>query len=108
MDQRVQVVAQIIEKEFSRTNWTTSSLAESVNLSPSRLQHLFKVETGQTPMHSLKCRRLREVEVLLKTGFLSGKEVMNRVGLTNYSNFIHDFKKEFGIAPGGYRRLIKL
>lgn len=105
MDQRIQVVALTIESDFSRSTWTAATLADLVNLSPSRMQHLFKAETGQTPMHSLKSRRMREVEVLLKTGFLSSKEVMNRVGLTNYSNFIHDFKREFGIAPGRYRKL---
>jgi AraC-like DNA-binding protein len=39
----------------------------------------------------------------MRTEFLSVKEVMSRVGMMNYSNFIHDFKKAYGVAPGKYR-----
>ncbi len=107
MDPRIQIVISTIENEFFCRTLSSEKLAHLVNLSPSRLQHLFKAETGETPMHCLKTRRMRAVEVLLRTEFLNGKEVMNRVGLTNYSNFIHDFKRAYGVAPGRYRALTR-
>ena len=105
MDSRVQIVISIIDREFSSNTLNCEKLARLVRLSPSRLQHLFKAEMGQTPMQYLKSRRMLAGEVLLRTEFLSVKEIMNRVGLINYSNFIHDFKRAYGISPGRYRSI---
>jgi AraC-like DNA-binding protein len=35
---------------------------------------------------------------------LSVKEIMNRVGLSDESHFVHEFKKTYGLAPSKYRR----
>ena len=51
-----------------------------MNLSGSRLRHLFKAEMDQTPAQYLKAIRMREAAMLLRTTFLSVKEIMNRVG----------------------------
>ena len=95
MDQRIQYVVSAIEGQYACHTWDSDKLARLVHLSRSRLQHLFKVTIGKTPMQSLKDRRMRAAEALLRTEFLSVKEVMNQVALNNYSNFIHDFKKTF-------------
>ncbi len=107
MDPRIQAVISTIESDFSCNTLNSEKLARLVHLSPSRLQHLFKAEMGEPPMHYLKSRRMRAVEILLRTEFLSGKELMNRVGLINYSNFIHDFRRAYGMAPGRYRMSIR-
>jgi AraC family transcriptional regulator of arabinose operon len=107
MDSRIQIVVAAIEQDlFSRT-LCSERLAQLVNLSPSRLQHLFKAETGETLVNHLKSTRMQAAEILMRTEFLSGKEVMGQVGLLNYSNFIHDFKKAYGLAPGRYRTLMR-
>ena len=69
MDQRVQIVRSAIERDCRRA-WTITALAKLVNLSPSRLRHLFKSETGITPNQFIKEVRLREAEKLLRTTFL--------------------------------------
>ena len=102
MDRRIQIVREAIEKDYKRA-WTISDLAKLVNLSPSRLRHLFKAETGETPAQFLKAVRLREAEELLRTTFLSVKEIMNRVGFIDESHFGHEFKKAHGLAPSKYR-----
>jgi AraC family transcriptional regulator of arabinose operon len=102
MDHRVEFLMLVVEREFSSCSLGRDKLAKLVNLSPLRLQHLFKTETGKTPSQCLKIRRLQEVEMLLRTEFLSVKEAMNRGGLGNYSNFMHDFKRRYGTAPGKY------
>jgi len=107
MDPKIQTVIATMEQDFSSLALCTQNLAELVNLSPSRLQHLFKAETGETLSRHLRSARIRAAEVLMRTSVLSGKEVMNRVGLFNYSNFIHDFKKAYGLAPGRYRALMR-
>lgn len=78
-------------------------LGQLVNLSGSRLRHLFKAEMDQTPAQYLKGIRMREAATLLRTTFLSVKEIMNRVGISNESHFVHEFKKAHGLAPSKYR-----
>ena len=107
MDRRIGFVISAIEGRYSSHTWNSDNLARLVNLSPSRLQHLFKVTIGKTPMQCLKCRRIQAAEALLRTEFLSVKEIMNQVGLSNYSDFIHEFKREYGVAPGRYRALTR-
>lgn len=102
MDQRVQIVRSAIEKNCRRA-WTITALAKLVNLSPSRLRHLFKGETGMTPNQFIKEVRLSEAEKLLRTTFLRVKEIMNRVGFLDESHFGHEFKKTYGESPSKYR-----
>lgn len=58
---------------------------------------------GQTPAQYLRSIRMREAEKLLRTTFLSVKEIMNCVGLSNESYFVHEFKKTYNLAPSKYR-----
>ena len=102
MDRRIQIVQSALANDFRR-EWTNGALSALVNLSPSRLRHLFKAETGKTPTQFLKAVRLKEAETLLCTTFLSVKEIMNRVGFLDESHFGHEFKKVYGLAPSKYR-----
>ena len=103
MDSRIEAVMATIESDFSDCTLNCEKLATLVNLSPSRLQHLFKTETGKAPTQYLNSRRMREAEILLATAFLSVKEVRYRAGFCNYGHFMHGFKKEHGVTPGKYR-----
>lgn len=102
MDRRIQIVSSAIDRDFRRA-WSTARLARLVNLSPSRLRHLFKAEMSKTPAQYLKCLRMREAEILLRTTFLTVKEIMNRVGISDESHFGHEFKRAYGLAPSKYR-----
>ena len=104
MDQRVQIVRSAIEKDCRRA-WSITALAKLVNLSPSRLRHLFKGEIGMTPNQFIKEVRLSEAERLLRTTFLRVKEIMNRVGFLDESHFGHEFKKTYGESPSKYRSI---
>jgi AraC family transcriptional regulator of arabinose operon len=102
MDRRIQVAISALETDFHRA-WDIVQLGQLVNLSGSRLRHLFKAEMHQTPGQYLKAIRMREAAILLQTTFLSVKEIMNRVGISNESHFVHEFKKAHGLAPSKYR-----
>jgi transcriptional regulator GlxA family with amidase domain len=102
MDRRVQIVRAAIEADY-RCAWDNEKLAQLVNLSTSRLRHLFKAETGTTPAQYLKSIRMREAQKLLMTTFLSVKQIMNRVGITDESYFGHEFRKSYGLSPSKYR-----
>lgn len=103
MDRRVELVIEQIEADVAHA-WDTAWLAAGVNLSASRFRHLFKEETGMTITQYLRERRLERAEVLLRTTFLSIKEVMKESGLTSMSHFDQYFKRRFGVAPSTYRK----
>jgi AraC-like DNA-binding protein len=46
---------------------------------------------------------MQRAEVLLRTSFLSVKEIGNRVGLSNSSHFVREFKSVYGAPPSAYR-----
>ena len=78
-------------------------LAHSLNLSESRLRHLFKKEMGISPVQYLKKQRMLKAKELLEKTYLSVKEVMLRVGISDQSHFVKDFKKVYGLSPAKYR-----
>ncbi|MGE5204693.1 MAG: helix-turn-helix domain-containing protein [Chlamydiota bacterium] len=79
-------------------------LARRVNLSDSRLAHIFRRDLGITLQQFLKTVRLRRARRLLETTFLSVKQVMVRVGLNDSSHFVRDFEQMFGESPRNYRK----
>ena len=103
MDRRIELVIAEIESDVTRT-WENAELAALVNLSASRFRHLFREETGVSPGAYLRERRLERAELLLRTTFLSIKEVMSEAGASSMSHFVEYFKKRYGVSPSGYRK----
>jgi transcriptional regulator GlxA family with amidase domain len=106
MDPRVVQIISMLSEDLSR-HCDINALADSVNLSPSRLRHLFRDQTGYTPAQYLKRLRLERARELLEGSFLRLKEVMPRVGVTDESHFVRDFKKTHGLPPIKYRSKAK-
>ena len=94
-----------MDRNFRRA-WDLEELARLVNLSTSRLRHLFKSEIGKSPMQYLKSVRMTHAAMLLRTTFLSVKEIMYQVGISDESHFGHEFKKAYALAPSKYRSTI--
>jgi AraC-like DNA-binding protein len=103
MDQRVLTVIALM-KHQPRQALPLSRLAESVNLSTTRLCYLFKAETGTPPGRYLRTLRMQDATTLLVDTFLSVKEIIARVGFTDESHFVRDFKKMYGVTPTEYRK----
>lgn len=102
MDRRVALVIEEIENDIARA-WTVAQLASFVNLSASRFRHLFKEETGQSINQYLRERRLERAEYMLRTTFISVKEVALRLGMSSTNHFVKYFKQKYGATPGAYR-----
>jgi AraC family transcriptional regulator of arabinose operon len=104
VDSRVATLVRMFEDSIREERKVSARrLAQSVNLSPSRLRHLFKAEIGTSPVRYLRTRKMQEAKRLLETTFLTVKEVANRVGLSDESHFVRDFKRIYGRPPGHYR-----
>jgi AraC family transcriptional regulator of arabinose operon len=102
MDTRVRQAIDLLSEDLS-LDVDIEALARSVNLSSSRLRHLFKDETGVTPAQYLKRLRLERARELIDGSFLRLKEVMPQVGISDESHFVRDFKKKHGLPPIKYR-----
>lgn len=102
MAERIKRVIALMQDNPSR-NFTLGKMAESVNLSPPYFCYLFKSITGVPPAKYLKSLRLEQAAMLLTTTFLSVKEIVKRVGLTDESHFVRDFKRFYGLTPSEYR-----
>src|SRR5215218_10747124 len=107
MDRRIELVIAKLKADTSRA-WDARTLGELVNLSASRFRHLFKQETGTTPGQYLREMRFRKAEAMLRTTFLSVKEIGEEVGLLSISHFMKDFKKRYGMTPREYRIAARL
>ena len=106
MDRRIELVIAKIKSDPGIA-WNTPTLSAIVNLSPSRFRHLFKQETGKGPAQYLKEYRLRKAEKMLRTTFLTVKQVLKHVGLGSNAHFVYDFRKMYGVTPTAYRRKSK-
>lgn len=104
MDYRVQKVILLIREDPSKLH-TLSRLAHAVNISASRLRHLFKDEVGTTPTQYVKDLRMQIARELLESTSLRIKQVMMSVGVNDESHFIRDFKRTFGMSPTQCRTL---
>lgn len=82
---------------------TLADIAHAVGLSSSRLAHLFREQSGQTPQHYLESLRMqRATELLQRTGF-SIKQVAAAVGFESPFYFSQRFKARTGKSPSAFR-----
>lgn len=78
-------------------------LAREVGLSPSRLAHLFKAETGRTIVQHVNQMRIRQAALLMKHSGRLAVEAAIEVGFGNYNHFADQFRKYYGVTPREYR-----
>ena len=101
-DIRVAEAVRLID-QHKKTPLSVPDLARAVNVSPSYLTRLFRQQTGRPPAKFARDARLERAHYLLRTSFLTVKEVMAEVGWNDPSHFCRDFKREFGASPTAVR-----
>jgi transcriptional regulator GlxA family with amidase domain len=103
MDPRVLKVVDYIEAN-PHLNLQFDQLAQSMNMSPSRLRHIFTAQVGVSPKQYLRTIRLELAKHLVENTYLNVKEVMTKVGFNDESHFVRDFEKAFGLTPSRHRQ----
>ncbi len=103
-DRRVQIVRVLLEGSFRR-KLGLREMGQEVNLSPWRLAHLFKSETGMSPQRYLTLVRLQRARDQLENSFLPVQEIGAAVGIPNPSHFTKSFKAAYGMTPVEYRKI---
>ena len=103
LDPRVAEALRLMARR-SREPLRVEELAAAVGLSPSRLSHLFKSETGRSIIDTLNAIRVREAALMLEFTRLGASEIAYSVGFQNYNHFLNQFRRRYGMSPGAYRR----
>ncbi|MGC2694490.1 MAG: helix-turn-helix transcriptional regulator [Candidatus Angelobacter sp.] len=101
-DYRIRKVLECVEQDPSKT---ILDLARMVNLSSSRLGHLFRLQIGVDLNSFVRNSRLEKAAKLLRETELSIKEIAAMIGYQHASSFDRGFEKKFGAAPAVYRKI---
>lgn len=102
MDKRVADVLDLLDREWRRDH-SIEELASSVNLTASRLQHLFKSQLRRSITEVLHARRLDEAATLLATTYERISAIAYFVGFRDVPNFNHAFRRRFRMTPREHR-----
>lgn len=103
MDRRVALTLSILLDGW-REDHRVRDLAAAVNLTPSRLQHLFKASTQSSISEVVMRRRLEEAARLFLATYDRISEIVYYVGFRDVANFNHAFRRRYGMSPREYRR----
>lgn len=101
-DRRVREIVRRIETNPGARH-TIRELAASVNLSESRLRHLFRQHTGIPLARFIASQRLQRAAELLEGSFDRVSEVAFQTSFTNVAQFDKAFRAHFGRTPTEYR-----
>ena len=104
-DARVQQIVRLIDSAIGDPALSVSRIAQEVHLSTSRVRQLLQLHLGKSPKHYLLEKRLLRAQQLFQSSsFLTVKEVMVAVGMSDPTHFGREFKKMFRMSPSEYRR----
>ncbi|MCP3802357.1 helix-turn-helix domain-containing protein [Allokutzneria sp. A3M-2-11 16] len=82
---------------------TVPQIAAAAGLSPSRLAHVFKAQTGVPPAQFVEHRRVERAKTLLESSSLPIGAVSEATGFSSALYFATRFRKVTGLSPSGWR-----
>lgn len=82
------------------------AIAQSLNMSSSKLQRLFKQQYNRTVMDYIRCRRLLMAQQAMREQSISIGEAAFKAGYNHCSNFCLAFKRQFGYNPGELKKTL--
>jgi AraC-like DNA-binding protein len=82
-----------------RSQLNVEELAKKASMSKLKLSHAFKQVYGTSVYNYYQNQRMQKAHELLSSGNFSVKEVGEKLGYTNLSNFVLAFTKHFQTSP---------
>lgn len=107
MDIRIQLAVDLMKQNLEK-DLVLSQIATLMNLSESRLRHLFTAETGISPKTYMRKLRLAAAKEFLRSSPLSIDQIAMKVGWRDRSHFERRFKQCHGVTPAQYRHSERL
>lgn len=102
-DPRIHAVCEYLNQHIAQ-EIKVEALAALVFISPSRLAHLFKNETGKTVCAWREIQRINRAKWLIQSTSLPLNKIAQSVGYSDPVYFTRLFRKHNGIPPGQYRK----
>ncbi len=102
LDERVRRAILHMELHYAE-KLTMQRIAEASGASPSHLSHLFRDETGESPISYLGDIRIRQARRLLESTRLTVSEIAGKVGYAEVFQFSRAFSRSVGKSPTEYR-----
>ena len=102
----MQKVLACIEANIADSAFRVEDLSKELGMSRMPLYKKIKALTGQTAVEFVRNIRLKRAAQLLKQQQLNVAEITYEVGFTDLQYFRTCFKKEFGVSPSEYAKLL--
>lgn len=103
-EDQMEVAVRYIHEQYSKPI-TIQDLAVQLGIERRRFAYLFERYTGLSPIQYLTEIRIRRAKELLRSG-ISVAEVAERVGYLDNFYFSRVFKKQTGMSPTEYKRIL--
>jgi AraC-like DNA-binding protein len=84
--------------------WTVADMAAEAGMSRTNFSLRFAEVAGVAPLEYLTNHRMMKAAELLERTDATLEEIAERIGYGSEAAFSTAFKREMGMAPGGYRR----
>ena len=94
----------LIHEHYCDDGFCRDTIAEEVKMSIKSMEQVFKRRENKSITNYIFEYRMAKAKVLLDETDLSIKEVAEKVGYSNVSHFIQNFKKTYTITPDKYRK----
>ncbi|MDR7813236.1 helix-turn-helix transcriptional regulator [Lacrimispora sp.] len=85
------------------SKWTIDTMSQSVHMSPSYFQHLYKELFGTSCMQDVISARLKNACFYLRTTEMSIQSLAGFCGYESEFHFMRQFKKYKNMTPSQYR-----
>ncbi|MGI6042360.1 MAG: AraC family transcriptional regulator [Candidatus Alectryocaccobium sp.] len=105
-DELIRLITEFLDENYTE-ELNLEDLGERFGLSHYYLAHIFKDETGISPMKYVMHRKIGEAQSLLKNTDMSISRIGDRLGFSSSCHLSSVFKKYFGISPKMYRQHYK-
>jgi AraC-like DNA-binding protein len=93
--------------EFSRPHITINDFRSRLRVSSRTLGHLFRRHAGVSFRTFVRGVRMQRAADLLEAEDFLVKQIAEKVGYSNVTNFVRDFSAVYGMPPNEFRRMRK-
>jgi AraC-like DNA-binding protein len=102
-DRHIGAALSLIHRRLDRA-WTVDELAKHVAMSRSAFADRFAKLVGEPPLRYIARTRMNRAAELLRTTSLPVEHIGTERGYATTAAFSKAFKRQFGVAPGAYRK----